>query len=199
MASDTLICNKALTKLGSARILTLSDDSKQAASCNAIYETVRDAELRAHLWNFSLARASLPSLVSVPDWGFTKEFQLPADCLKVFQVNDIFVGLSLSDYRNSDESEFAIEQGKILADFASPLKIRYVKRQTDAGSFDALFVDTLACRMAYELAEDLTQSATKKQSALQDYQLSIRTAVRNNAIERPPSPIPDDSWMIARL
>ena len=47
MTSVVGICNLALTKLGAARITSLTDDTKQARALNAIYEATRDAELAA--------------------------------------------------------------------------------------------------------------------------------------------------------
>ena len=56
MASEVDICNRALSKLGAARITSLTEDSVNARACNAMYESVRDAELRAHPWNFAMKR-----------------------------------------------------------------------------------------------------------------------------------------------
>lgn len=57
----------------------------------------------------------------------------------------------------------------------------------------------MACRLAFDLAEKLTQSSGKKEAALRDYQLAVREAVRVNAIETAPEAMPDGAWVLARL
>ena len=50
-----------------------------------------------------------------------------------------------------------------------------------------------------EMAEDLTQSNTKRELAQAEYIASLRGAIRANAIEQPPQDMPDNSWMMSRL
>lgn len=199
MASEVEIANRALTKIGASRILSLSDDVEAARSVDSLFSIVRDAELRIRMWKFSITRDSLAALVTTPSWGFDYEYQLPSDCLRVVQVNDIYPGASLSDYRTMDESEWRIEGRKILTDIAAPLKIRYVSQVTDTGQWDAAFTEAFACRLAAELAERLTQSNTKRQLAWDEYKQAISMAVRANAIESAPEPLPDDAWVLTRL
>lgn len=199
MASQTEIANRALTKIGEARILSLSDNVEAARVVYSCWSHVRDAELRARNWNFSMTRTSLAALVSAPAWGFQYQYQLPADCLRVIQVDEHFSGPSMSDYRTRSEAAHQIEGGKILTDIGAPLKIRYVARVEDTGIWDALFVEAFACRLAAEVCERLTQSNTKRDMAWQEYKTAIREAVRADAIENPPEPLPDDTWMLSRL
>ena len=51
MASKVEIANRALQKLGAKRIASLSEDSRNARAINAAYDTLREAELRAHTWS----------------------------------------------------------------------------------------------------------------------------------------------------
>jgi len=199
MASQVEIANRALTKIGEARILSLTDDLEAARVVSSLWDIVRDAELRARNWNFSIARASLAALVATPAWGFALQYQLPADCLRVVQVDEFFPGPSMSDYRNRSEAQYQIEGRKILTDLAAPLKIRYVARIEDTGSWDAAFVEVFACKLAVEVCERLTQSNTKRDLAWNEYGEALKAAVRADAIENPPEPLPDDSWMLSRL
>ncbi len=199
MAGQVEIANRALTKLGDARVLSLSDETEGARSVNSMWDAVRDAELRARVWKFSIVRTSLPALVATPAWGYEYQYELPSDCLRVLQVNDIYPGVSLSDYRTIDESEWRIEGRKILTNLAAPLKIRYISRVEDTGQWDSSFVEAFACRLAVELAERLTQSNTKRQLAAEEYKAAMRLAVQANAIESTPEPLSDDSWMLSRL
>lgn len=199
MASQVEIANRALTKIGEARIISLSDDVEAARVISSIWDVARDAELRVRNWNFSIKRESLAALSAAPSWGFQVQYQLPSDCLRVLQVGEFYPGPSMSDYRNQSEAMWQIEGGKILTDYEAPLKIRYVSRVEDTGLWDALFVEAFACRLAVESCERITQSNTKRDLAWNEYQQAVKAAVRADAIENPPEPLPDDSWMLSRL
>lgn len=199
MASQVEIANRALTKLGAARITSLTDNNKSARAIAAVWDTVRRAELRKRNWSFALRRGSLPSLADAPAWGFALAYQLPPDFLRLVQVNDIFIVPSLTDYREGDDSAYAIEGNQLLTDFPAPLKFRYVADITDPGAFDALFVEAIASKLAYETCYEINQSNQGREAAAQDYRAAISEAMRANAIERPPQGLPDDGWILGRL
>lgn len=214
MANDPVsIANRAATLLGVKRIVALTEASSQARSFAAVFDQVRDAELRAHVWNFALKRAVLAALSTNPLFGFAYQYPLPVDSLQVVNVGDRWVFTSLTDYRGTDESAFSIEGRNILyspvrpniaTDPALPpsapqLNIRYVAHGTMPSTWDALFCEALACALAIACCMDLTESDTKLQSAMAFYKVAIRRAVSVNAIEKPPQPSTDDSWIISRL
>lgn len=64
------IVNRGLQLLGALRVVALTDNSKNAAEANFIYDKCRRAELRANLWNFSARRHVLRPFVP----GVTKFF-----------------------------------------------------------------------------------------------------------------------------
>lgn len=199
MASQVELANRALTKVGAARILSLTDDLESARTINAVWDSLRDAELRKRNWNFAIQRDSLAALASAPDWGFSYQYQLPADCLRVIQAGEYFPGVSLTDYRGVSESMWKVEGGRILTDLGAPLAIRYISRVTDCQTWDALFAEYFACRLAVELCERLTQSNTKKEMLIGEAKMALREASGSGAIENPPEPIQDTAWTVARL
>jgi len=199
MASSIEIANRALTKLGAARIISFGDDNKQARAVQSMFDIVRDAELRAHIWSFAIKRASLAALTSTPDWGYTYEYQVPSDLLRILQVNDVYNGPSFEDYRNQSVAEYALEGNKILTDFAAPLRIRYVAQITDTSQWDSTFVEAFACRLAVEMAEDLTQSNTKRELAQKEYEQALMMAIKAGGLETPPQALPDNTWVLSRL
>ncbi len=199
MASKTDIANRALTKLGDDRIIDLLDDTERARTINSIYNSCRDAELRAHVWNFAVRRVALPRLITVPAFGFAYEYQIPAESLRLIQVGECWHWWSLQDYISGSTAQFQVEGRKILTDFDAPLKIRYIERIDDTGLYDALFVEAFACRLALEACERITQSNTKLQAIQEQYKENLRMALRVDAIENPPEQLPDESWMISRL
>ncbi len=208
MPSDVDIANLALTKLGQQRILSFTDNVKSARSLNAIYAMERDNEIRAHQWSFAMKRVLLPALVDVPAFGYNHAYQLPDDYLKLIQAGRFSPG-GMGDVISPgstrvlglvvDGSDYRIEGSTIVTNFPAPLGIRYMRRVTDPNQFDACFVKAFASRLAMEMAEDLIQTANKRTLAQGEYKEAIIAAIRANAIELPPDPLPDNSWVIARL
>lgn len=188
--SVVAICNRALQKLGAKRITAITENSTNARACNACYETLRDAELRAHPWNFSIQRTQLAADSTAPTFGRDNAFTLPADFLKL-QPPDPEL--------NSLRRDWQIESGKIITNDSAPLDFRYVARITDPAQFDPLFVEALAAKMSAEMAEEITQSNTKKADCKDDYKRAIAEARRANAFDRVPQVSADDDWITARM
>jgi len=157
MASVVDICNGALNQLGASTILTLTEDSKNARLCNARYTQVRDSVFRSHPWNCLQKRVQLAADTETPAWGFTKQYTLPADCLRV---------LTILDY----DADYKIEGRKILTD-NSTMKILYVARIEDPNQYDELLRETLSASLAADIAYAITSSnptATNMYNLFQD-------------------------------
>ena len=144
MASVVDICNGALNQLGATTILTLTEDSKNARLCNARYTQVRDSVFRSHPWNCLQKRLQLAADSDAPAWGFTKQYTLPADCLRV---------LTILDY----DADYKIEGRKILTD-NSTMKILYISRIEDPNEYDELLRETLSAAIAADIAYAVTSS-----------------------------------------
>ena len=144
MASVVEICNNALNQLGASTILTLTEDSKNARLCNARYLNVRDAVFRHHPWNCLLKRAQLPADTETPAWGFTKQFTLPSDCLRLIKILDY-------------ESDHVVEGRKILS-HSSSMKILYISRVEDPNEYDQLLREVLSAALAADIAYEVTSS-----------------------------------------
>ena len=144
MASVVDICNGALNQLGASTILTLTEDSKNARLCNARFTQVRDSIFRSHPWNCLQKRVQLAADSDAPAWGFTTQYTLPADCLRV---------LTILDY----DADYKIEGRKILTD-NSTMKILYISRVTDPNEYDELLRETLSAALAADIAYAVTSS-----------------------------------------
>ena len=200
MSSDVDIANRALQKLGEARIVSVfpPDDLKSARAMNAAFEMVRDNELRAHWWNFAKARTTLPADVATPAFDFNFQYTLPADCLRVRIVGNMRQSLGMLNYRTGLEKLYTLEGRKILTDLTAPLSLEYTSRVSDTSQWDACFVEAFACKLALETCYEITQSDSKSAMLRQDYKRAVREAVLANAIELPPDGIADDSFILAR-
>ena len=133
MASVVDICNGALNQLGASTILTLTEDSKNARLRNARYTQVRDSLFRSHLWNCLTKRVELAKDTEVPSWGFSYQFTLPADCLRVVTILNY-------DY------DYKVEGRKILANHGT-LKIQYIARIEDPNEYDELLRETISAAL----------------------------------------------------
>jgi hypothetical protein len=187
--SEVSICNLALQKLGAARIVSLTEDSRNARSCNTCYEHLRDTEIRRYKWNFAKRRATLAPSAVEPDHDFDLAFPLPIDCLRLLPpaVNGL-------DWRIESHEG----QSCILTNDGNTLEVEYVARITDPTRFDSSFVEMLACRMAEHMCEEITQSNTKKADARTDYKIARAEARQNNAFENISEEPPEDPWLAAR-
>lgn len=191
MASDTDIANRGLQLLGERRITSLDENSVAAREVNASYEVIRDAELRRHPWGFATTRATLAASSTAPDFEYSYAFPVPSDFLRLHPTHE-------------DETDWAVERVSgvgtcICTNDGDTLKVRYIARVTDAGSFDPLFVEALAARIAFELAERITNSSQKKREAWETYVNAVAEAKKVNAIEKVSAENPEDSWITARL
>lgn len=196
--SQTSISNRGLQILGASRVTdVLTEESKNARAMRENWEAARDLLLRSNLWNFAMTRAELSALVETPAFGYTTLYQLPSDCLRAVQVGDWWVGDS-ADLQGGDPC-YQIEGGKIATDEAAPLRFRYIKRITDPTKFDATFAEVLACQLAMDCCEEITQSDTKYERARKALGMAMREARRLDAIENPPEDRADGSWVASRL
>lgn len=162
MASVVQICNGALNQLGASTILTLAEDSKNARLCNARFENVRDAVFRSHPWNCLLTRIQIAADTATPAWGFTSQFTLPADCLRLIR---------LFDY----ESDHVVEGRKILSN-SSTMKILYISRVTDPNEYDESLREVLSSALAADIAYAVTSSNPVAQQMYVLFQEKLKDA-----------------------
>jgi hypothetical protein len=146
-----------------------------------------------------MKRESSRPTPSAPSWGFDLQYELPADYLALDMIGPDFVGLDMSDYRNSDASDYAIEGRKILTNRSAPLLIRYKRQVTEPGLFDPCFVKLLAIELAYVRASASpapvrSARACASRSAKRSWRACVPTP--SSARRRP---FADDTWMIGRL
>ena len=181
------IYNLALTKLGARRLSAVDEDHPNARTITAVYEILRDAELRRYTWSFAIARASVAADGDGPTWGDWNRYSLPNDFLRL--VRD-------------DESGATVDWKReglyILSRSASPLEFKYIARIEDPTYYDPLFVNALAGRIAFTCAKDIEDSTVSKESIQQDYKNDIAEAKRVGAIEKEAQEFPEDEWLQAR-
>jgi len=187
--SEVAICNVGLLKLGAGRIVNLTDDNVNARHCNIAYVPMRNRELRANAWNFSIQREILAADATAPKFNYAKAFVLPNGSLRLLLPPRLGLDWKIEDHNG---------QTAILSNDGTSLEIRYIATITDPLRFDPLFDDMLSCRIALEIMEAVTQSLSKLDAIKQEYKLLKAEAKRLNAFEQIPQDEPIDSWIAAR-
>ena len=189
-----------LTKSALELISDPSEPSPQAVRAATLYTRVVRAELRAHAWSCAMDRAVLAANPFAPSFGYRTSYPLPPNFLRLWQLGDIYMDYVLTDYVGKDESYFAIEGKNILCNEVSPLKIRFIKDISQTPNlWDALLREVIALRLGLKLIPSLLKSDSKYQIIQKEYESIIRRARRINAIELPPTPEAESSWVIGRL
>lgn len=194
--SSASIANRALQMVGASAILSLEDNSPEARAANNCYDACRRAELRAHRWNFARKRALLAPSAEPPAFGYSYRFPLPVDCLYVPLTRDWdsdwhLEGRAILTNAGNSPASANPPAGAVLA-------LAYIADTTDAPSFDPLFCEALAARMAVEMVERLTQSNQKAAGMQDKYKFAIAQAASANAFEQLAQDPPEDGWIAAR-
>jgi hypothetical protein len=187
--SNVSICNLALQKLGESSITSLSDNDKNARAMNACFEAMRDAELRAYQWKFAKKRATLAPSSTVPDFGFALAFPVPADFLRLIKWSRLGSDWVMENHEG---------QNCILTNDGDTLEIRYLAKITDPTLYDPIFVEMLACKLAWHCCEQITQSNTKQGMLMDQYKFHRAEARKANAFEVIAQPQPLDTWLASR-
>lgn len=190
--SEVSIVNLALTLLGQDRVIAVSDDVESARVMRSLWDGTRDMVMAAHPWKFAIKRAELPSVATPPAFGWSQQFAIPEECLRLVQVGDDWT------FYESTSAWFALEGGAILTDEAAPLRVRYVRRITNTGLWPPLFCRVVSLQLALDACEKLTNSSAKIDRLSVGYTSAIREAKRQNAIERPPLRADRSDWLSAR-
>lgn len=162
MASVVDICNTALNQLGASTILTLTEDSKNARLCNARYTQIRDAVFRSHPFNCLQKRVEISSSTTTPAWGYSFQYDLPGDCLRLLRILDY-------------DSDHKVEGRSILSNNSS-MKILYISRITDPNQYDELLRETISAALAADIAYAITSNNTTQQNMIALYQDKLRDA-----------------------
>jgi len=143
--SDVQICNIALTRVGAARISSLSDDSENAALANLFYDYEYETVLGKYKWHCSTKRVRLAQDSTTPIYGYSYRYALPTSpkCLRVFSVYPT--------------GEYKIE-GNYLLTNSDEVYIRYAAG-IDEGELDSHVGLVIATRLAIDFSNRIAQDA----------------------------------------
>lgn len=170
--TDIDIVNMALTDIGEAPIQALSQNSSTAKKVDAIFELKRDELLRMHPWAFAKKRIKLAEAIEKPAWGYTKNFIIPDDCLRILEID-------------TGNCPFH-KEGKYIATDVGTVGLLYIRRENDANLYDASFVSLFSKYLAASLAWSIKGSRTLRSDLMNEFNRDLALARGYSAMEGTP-------------
>lgn len=176
--TKTEIANLANRHLKNDTVLNIDppDDSKAAASMAAFYDQARRSVLEDHPWNFASKRITITAEVEEPEFEYTKKYQLPPDFIRVNRIGEKW---------DDPELDYEIEDGYILCDVESPLKLVYVYNLTDVAKFSPKFITAFSYKLAQFTAHDITGNPAVIAAMSAEYDKEIAQAASVDGQNRP--------------
>ena len=197
MADKTKIANLALTMLAAENIMDINEASESASKIRTVYDSVRNAVFAEHPWNFCSKDVQLGALTSKPLIGFSYEYTLPVDLVRLNTVYDS-VGNVL------ESNQYRVTNNNILQCNTVPVIINYNFIVTDETKFPPLFVQAFAARLAFELCYSITGSRTLQADLWELYIQKSLISKHYNAVENNKQTIKEnqynfpDTWIGSR-
>jgi len=184
--SEVQLCSNALLLLGAEPINSFDDDSDRALLVSNLWPNALDAILRSHPWNCAIKREQLSSTGTAPAFDYAYQFTLPGDCLRILSIGE-----------RGENPQFEIEGRTVLYDEAL-LNVRYVYRNEDIPSWDALLVQAAEAYMAMTCAYPITKSASMFDAMTRLWDLKLRQARTIDGLENPPEELGDFPLLASR-
>lgn len=177
--------------LKEAPITSLDETRPIAMWCKRNFATTRDGLLERADWNFALQRYALSADSSAPAFGWTYQYTLPPECLRVIPLtgDGVFEGVPIPH---------EVEGRKILTDMSAPLKVRLVTRSENYDAYPASFVEALSARLATKMAHWLTGKSNYVQIAQGLYKEAMDAAWASDAIQGTVPRAADEQWTATR-
>lgn len=190
MASKVTVANIGLNMIGENPITSFGDNTPTARAVNLRYDSVRRIVLRSHPWNSAASREQLAKLTNDPPFGWDHQYQLPNDWLRNIRINDTHTDL-LHD-------RYVIEGEKFLTDMDT-VQLIYVRDEEDPNKWDPMLQESIAARLATELAMSISQDRELRNDLWQLYLQKIGEARSANAMDEPAQQIEASEWLHSRL
>ena len=200
MTDAVALAKLALAQVGGQRLVSLSEDSPEATAINDSLWAVRRDEIAANIWGFARKRAELSAETTAPAFGFTKQYVIPADSLRILAVrragsNWYYPGLVVEA---EPSLPFAIEGRRILTNLDAPLQIEYLFDEDTVANWSASFTMMVGVRLAEIIAYDLSDTAALTDRLTRRYEQALQRAVLTNECQTLPARPPDSEWLVAR-
>lgn len=164
--SEVSICNQALAEIGENAIANLSENTKQAKYCNAIFNNFRRELLYMTPWRFALEEVECARSVDTPILDYLYKYKIPSDSIRLWKVDS--------------DNDYKVRQGNILTDNES-CKIIYVKDQSDVSTWSPDFVAAFVSGLVYKIIWPISQSNTAQEKAYKVFLKVLQSAKTQNS------------------
>lgn len=133
LTGEQLIWNLALGLIGEYEVTEGQTELKQYRFCDRYYDQSRDLVLKSHPWNEAKNRVIIVQDATGPLFGYSRQYTLPSDHLRVLAVNDCLG----TDQRNSADGvwPWEVENDKLLSDAGETPQTWTTNRQYLDGEF----------------------------------------------------------------
>ncbi len=190
VSSSTDICNLALDLLSSGTVQDIENPTNPTEELlNRWYDQCRRKVLREHPWNFAAKRIQLAASSTAPAFGYSTQFPVPADFIRVLTIND---STYTSDVPSSS-TQYKVENNHILiSDLFSDstvLNLVYVSDYTNVSGMDPMFIDILSYEIALSVAYKVSESNTNIQRIAELHKQRSAMAKAIDGQESPPKVI----------
>lgn len=183
MLTDIQVINLGLSKIAASSIRQLDPPRTELENfLRNRYQPWKEAELCLHPWVFAREDNYQLTLNETVEGDRPYKFLIPIDCLRVLREAD-------TEWK---------QRGRYIASGYDNLKISYIRNVPEA-EWDALFVSVMAWRVAYESAEYVTQSSTKRDAMLAGYKEALADAKKANAFIEGPQDVADNDYEFSWL
>lgn len=176
MLTSIEICNAALGAIGENPIASFADPDRVSRAASMIFEPARQLVNMSVWWAFAMRRsAGLARLVDAPatDWAYA--YELPADCLRIYEVGNTW-------------DEYAVEGRAILTN-ATSVKLRYLADLTDTTVWHPRARFALRDLVAAELAGTVKRSMSMRSDLTVLAMQTLQMAAESDACEADPQRI----------
>jgi hypothetical protein len=183
--SEVSISNMALVKLGQEPITSISQDTKNARLCNAVFEICRNEVLESHPWAFAtktVEMATVDAEDTMEEWAHL--YQLPADHLRPICIFD-------------EKEEYEIRDGYLMCN-SEPVVFKYIWENTNPGTWSYTFAQCLSWRIAAEIAYAVTKSTTVAEKMMAGFTMSLGPARYNDAHKKGSTTVIVDDFLDVR-
>jgi len=170
------ICNMALDMLTEAPISSIDDDDPVALRFKRNFDQWRDLFLAVHPWNFAMKRMSIASDATRPAHGWSRRYMIPGDCLRLLP-------LRVGGEFGGDIIAHEIEGAFILTNAKPPLKIRYIRRNDNYGSWSPEAISAFAGLLAVRMALSVTGKKSLRESVEISADKLLLTAKRLDGLQ----------------
>ena len=169
MSTNIDICNNALDLIGQGlHISNLGEDSKEASSCNRLYEPTLRRCLERHNWSFARRTAQISTLVSSTSHPFKNSYKAPDDLIRALYIQpNNTAEQNIFAYDQDLRFDYRVENGQklIITPATAPFYLQYQVYVDDLDLLPTAFIEYVEYCLAARLAADIIKGVEGVQIA----------------------------------